>query len=377
MTAPPLVARQADFAALVTELAQEPLLAVDTEAASFHRHLNRIYLIQVSTRERTAIIDPLALSDLAGFGALLADPKVEIVFHDADYDLRLFDREYGFRVANLFDTRLAAELLNEPGLSLAALLARYVGVKVDKRYQRADWSKRPLSPEMLAYAAGDTRHLVPLRDLLAEKLQAAGRMSWAEEEFAILEGVRWTGDNDREPAWLRIKGAKALMPRELAILREVHAWRAALAARLDRAEFRILGNEALLLLAQEAPATLEALATIKGIGRETLERRGRAILAAVRRGVRLPQKDLPRPERAPRRVREPEIEARISRLKTARTRIAAELDLAPGVVCPNSLLETIARENPADLAALTRIAELRKWQVETFGQDLLAALKSP
>lgn len=377
LSTPRLVASPKDFAALLEELRREPVLALDTEAASFHRHANRIYLVQVSTPSQTAIVDPLAITDLRGLGDLLADPAVEVVFHDADYDLRLLDQHYGFRVANLFDTRIAAELLNEPGLSLAALLDKYLGVQVDKRFQRADWSQRPLSNEMLAYAAGDTRHLVTLRDLLAAKLEAAGRTAWAHEEFRLLEQVRWSRDGEREPPFLRVKGAKALQPRQLAVLREVHAWRAALAERLDRAEFRILGNEPLLIIARDAPTTLEGLATIKGIGKEMVQRRGRAILAAIRRGLRVPDRELPRLERLPRRAREPEVEARLSRLKATRTRVAGTLGLAPGVVCPNSLLETIARKLPEDLEALAGVDGIRRWQVETFGLDLLDALKTP
>src|SRR3990167_2008772 len=255
---PQLIATAPELIRLVKKGKREPVLAVDTEAASFHRYLNRIYLVQVSTRTTTSIIDPVAIEDLSPFGEILADPKIEVVFHDADYDLRLFDHQYGFKVRSLFDTRTAAELLSEPALSLAALLERYFDVKIDKRFQRADWSARPLTEEMLAYAAADTRNLVALRDLLAERLEETGRLAWAREEFARLEHVRWTVDEDREPAWLRVKGAKALRPRQLAILRELHAWRVAQATRLDRAEFRILGNDALLAIAREAPESPEA-----------------------------------------------------------------------------------------------------------------------
>jgi ribonuclease D len=373
---PRLVAGQDDLGALLAELSQEPVLAVDTEAASFHRHLDRIYLIQVSTRDRTAIIDPLAVEDLGGFGALLSNPAVEVVFHDADYDLRLFDLQYGYRANRLFDTRVAAELLSEPGLSLAALLEKHLGVKVDKRYQRADWSARPLTPAMLAYAAGDTSHLVTLRDLLAEQLTAAGRMAWALEEFEELTKVRWTNDPDRDPGWLRIKGAKQLEPRPLAILRELHQWRHEVAQRTDRAEFRILGNEALLAIARQAPTTVEALAAIKGVGKETAERRGRALISAVRRGQRLPEKDLPQVEHAPRRQREPEVEARLARLKGARTTITGRLGLAPGVICPNSVLENIARRVPETLESLAGVPGIRRWQVANFGDELLAAVRN-
>jgi ribonuclease D len=125
---------------LFGDLTLEPLLAVDTEAASFHRYRDRMYLLQVSSRQRTAVVDPLAVRDLDALGRVLADPAVEIVFHDADYDLRLLEQEYGFRATRLFDTRIAAQLLNEPGIGLAALLDKHYGIKLDKRFQRADWS---------------------------------------------------------------------------------------------------------------------------------------------------------------------------------------------------------------------------------------------
>ena len=377
MEKPQLIATERELAELLGELGREPVLAIDTEAASFHRHHDRIYLIQVSSRERTAIIDPVALPDLSGLGALLADPGIEAVFHDADYDLRLFDHQYGFRAARLFDTRIAAEFLGEPGLSLAALLERHFGVRMDKRFQRADWSERPLSPEMLAYAAADTVHLVALRNLLGERLDAAGRSAWAEEEFAALTSVRWTLDEDREPGWLRLKGAKRLPPRQLAILREVHGWRVEVASKTDRAEFRILGNEALFAIADRAPRTIEELEKIKGIGRDTLQRRGRNILAAVNRALALPDSKLPRVERPPRRAREPEIEARLGRLKAARTGITARLGLEAGFAAPNSLLETVARAAPSSLQELAQLSGVRRWQVEAFGEELLRALRSP
>ena len=350
---------------------------MDTEAASFHRYHDRIYLIQVSTRTETAIIDPLATGDLAEVGALLGDPTIELVFHDADYDLRLFQHQYGFRAARIFDTRVAAELLNEPGLSLAALLERHLGVQVDKRFQRADWSARPLSEDMLAYAASDTSHLVQLRDLMAERLTAAGRMEWALEEFEAMTGVRWASEDGREPGWLRIKGARQLPPRKLAMLQALHAWREGVASRTDRAEFRIMGNEALLAIALEAPTTPEGLAAIKGVGRETVERRGKAILAALQQAEKIPDRDLPRLERPPRRAREPEVEARLARLKMARAQITERLGLEAGVICPNAVLESIARRVPASLEDLKEIPGLRGWQIQVFGEDLLAAIKTP
>jgi ribonuclease D len=371
------VERQEAFDDLLPELAAGRQLAVDTEAASFHRYSDRVYLLQLSSRERTLVVDPLAVTDLTRFGAVLADPDVEVVFHDADYDLRLLEREFGIRATKLFDTRVAAQLLDEPGIGLAALLEKYQGVTLDKRFQRADWSRRPLSEDMLRYAATDTKHLLALRDLLAERLQSTGRMAWAAEEFALLEDVRWGPAEDEEPAWLRLKGAKALKPRELAVLRELHGWRDEQAKRLDRAAFRVLNNEPMLAMARAMPADLEALKEIPGIGSETIARRGPQLLAAIERGRAIPDSRLPRLERPPRRAPDPILEARVERLKALRNRLALKLGLQPGVLCPNGTLEAIARANPPGLVVFAAGPVRGQWQRRVLGGVLLAAVAEP
>jgi ribonuclease D len=372
----PLIRTQAELEALFARLRGEPLLAVDTEAASFHRFIDRVYLLQISSRDETAVVDPLAVESLAPLADVLANPEVEIVFHDADYDLRLLDREYGFRATNIFDTRIAAQLLNEPGVGLAALLEKYLGVRLDKRFQRADWSARPLSPEMLEYAASDTRTLPELRDILKGQLEARGRLGWAREEFALLDDIRWSPP-EGEPGFLRLKGAKALKGRELAILRELFEWREGVAQRSDRATFRILNNEPMLTMSRQPPADMAALKAIPGIGADQAERRGREILAAVKRGLEVPERDLPRVERPPRRAYDPAFEARLDRLKAARNQLASRLDLAPGVLCPNGTLEAIARLDPTSLEGLAALPELRRWQLREIGPELLAAAQEP
>jgi ribonuclease D len=372
-----LIEKQADLAQFFGRLRTEPLVAVDTEAASFHRHKDRVYLLQISSRNETAVIDPLSVDNLAPLGEVLADPSVEVVFHDADYDLRLLRQEYGLNASNLFDTRVAAQLLNEPGVGLAALLEKYLGVHLDKRYQRADWSARPLSPEMLEYAAADTRHLPQLRDILRDRLSQMGRLDWAQEEFALLAGVRWSAPANDEPPYLRMKGAKALDGRGLAVLRELFQWRDDLAQRTDRAAFRILNNEPMLVMAKSPPSDLAALKEVRGIGPEQAERRGKDILAAVRRALAIPEGELPRIPRPARRAQDPAYEARLERLKAVRNQLALRYDLAPGVLCSNGTLEAIARITPLSLDDMSAIRELRRWQIREFGSELLAALQQP
>ncbi len=363
----------------VAAFRREPIVAADTEAASFHRYRDRIFLIQLSSPTTTAIVDPLALADLSPVGELLGDPRVEKIFHDADYDLRILDRDYAFRARHLFDTRIAAQLAGEPAVGLAALLEKYTGVKLAKEHQKADWSRRPLPPAMLAYAAADTEHLPVLREALRQRLTALGRLAWAEEEFEHLEDLRWTGAPDGADAFLRVKGAKALPPRPLAALRELYRWREALGADLDRATFRIIGNDALLAVAKALPRTPADLTRIPALPATLARRHGPALLECVGRALALRDADLPRVERPPRAPRDPTFDERVERLKAARNRVAAELGLDPGVLCGRTTLEAVARALPLpnDRAGLARIAELRRWQIDVLGDALLAALAPP
>jgi ribonuclease D len=360
---------------LIEAFRAEPLVAVDTEAASFHRYVDRVYLVQISTRTTTAIIDPLAIGDLTPVGALLSDPRVETVFHDADYDLRTLDRDYGFRARTVFDTRIAAQLLGEPSIGLAALLEKYLGVKLSKAHQRADWSLRPLPPGMLAYAAADTRHLPALRDALRERLQNIDRLFWAEEEFRRLEGLRWSGSGDSADGYLRIKGAHSLSPRQLAALRELYLWRETLAAAQDKATFRIIGNESLLAISKALPRSPQDLSAIREVPASLARRHGAALGAAVERALVLPERELPRRERGARLPRDPDLETRVERLKAARNAVAQRLGLDPGVLCGKAILESVARRRPEDLSALAGIDEVRKWQVDILGDALLRALQ--
>jgi ribonuclease D len=348
-------------------------LALDTEGASFHRFVDRIYLLQLSTRQRHAVIDPLAIGTPAGLGRLLESPNVEVVFHDADYDLRLLQQDYGWKIKHIFDTRIAAQLLGYTAFGLAALLERFFDVKLDKKHQRADWSMRPLTADMLDYAAQDTRFLLELKDKMSAELAQMGRMAWAREEFGLLEGTRWA---DEEPgmAFLRMKGARDLNRRELAVLRELVPWRDTVARQLDRATFRVLGNEQLLDIARTQPASRDALAKLKGMPRGILEQRGGEILDGVRRALAVPESELPKFPRAARWDRDPDFDARVSALKTARDEAAKRLALDPGVLCSRDRMEAVARRNPATLEEVAEVIELRRWQVGELGDAFVAAL---
>ncbi|MBX3173980.1 MAG: ribonuclease D [Gemmatimonadaceae bacterium] len=348
-------------------------LALDTEGASFHRYVDRIYLLQLSTDTQHAIIDPLPTAAPALLGAMIEDPKVEIVFHDADYDLRLLHQDYGWNVRHVFDTRVAAQLLGIKAFGLAALLERGFGIKLDKKHQRADWSMRPLSADMLDYAAQDTMHLLGLRDQLHGELEKKDRLAWAKEEFERLESVRWPTD-DAANAFLKMKGARDLTRRELAVLRELVQWRDATALKLDRATFRVVGNEVLLEAAKAHPASKQTLGEIKGMPRGILERSATDILAAIDRGINVPEAELPRFPKAPRWDRDPEFDSKVGALKQVRDAAAARLELDPGVICSRERLESVARLLPAESSDIAVIPEFRRWQIEVLGEGFVKAL---
>lgn len=352
-------------------------LAVDTEGASFHRFVDRVYLLQLSTRQTSVIVDPLAVpaDALAPLVTLVESADVETVFHDADYDLRLLRRDYGWKIRRIFDTRIAAQLLGIKAFGLAALLEQYFGVKLDKKHQRADWSMRPLPRDMLDYAEQDTRYLLELKDRMKGDLERKGRFAWAREEYDRLEETRWS-DDDAAGAFLRVKGARDLSRRELAVLRELFSWRDSVARELDRATFRVIGNEQLLDLSRTQPSSPQALGQTKGTSRSLLDRRGGEMLDAIRRGLDVPEADLPKFPKSPRWDRDPQFDVKVSALKTVRDAKAVELDLDPGVLCGRERLENVARKGPKAMEELLAVPDFRRWQAEVLGAGFLSALKS-
>lgn len=365
----------AAVSAFADEIATAPSIALDTEGASFHRFVDRVYLMQLSTRDATAIVDPLPTGDLSALKPLVESPDIEIVFHDADYDLRLLRQDYGWATRHIFDTRIAAQLLGYKAFGLAALLELHFDIALDKKFQRADWSLRPLSEGMLEYASQDTMYLLALRDILRAELDAKGRLGWAAEEFTRLEQTQWSSD-DPSQLFLKVKGARDLKRRELAVLRELVPWRDGVAKELDRSTFRVVSNDVLLEICRVQPKTKQALGVIKGMPRGVLDQRGDAVLACVSRAMALDEAALPKFPKAPRWEKDPEFDDRAARLRAVRDEVATKLELDPGVLCSREKLETIARRMPSSLEELYETPDLRRWQADLLGPGILQALAS-
>jgi ribonuclease D len=318
-------------------------------------------------------VDALAVQ-LVELRPLFNQPSCEVVLHDADYDLRLLARDYDISIARLFDTKLAAQFLGEPAIGLAGLVEKYLGVRLDKKHQRADWAQRPLPRELLEYAADDTRHLPSLRDRLREELIRRGRLEWADEEFALRAVAPAWNDSDNSEAYLRLKNIRDFSPRQLAALRELYAWRDRTASDRDVAPFRVLSNDALVAVARLMPESIAEMQGAPGVDGAAI-RHARELLSAVLVARELPDDALPARRRGPRRpAPDPAFDSLVEKLKAVRDRVADELSIDRGFLMPRQQLEDVARARPATLEELRHVSDVRHWQATALGRPLLAAL---
>ena len=370
----PLWVESADGVEWVADACREAgRFALDTEADSLHSYFHKVCLIQVTAADRHALIDPLAIDAdaLRPLWDVVGDPAVPVLMHGADYDIRVLDRDYGARVRGLEDTQIMAQLLGEPKTGLAALLERDVGVGLDKKHQRADWGRRPLSRELREYAAADTAYLDRLGAGLRLRLEGLERWSWAEEEFQRLEQVRYAEPPTDERAFERVKGVGRLRGEARDRAYTLYEWREGVARRLDLPPFKVLGNHPLLELAEQPVEHFNELPARAGLGPRFARRWGREVVEL-----------LVSPRRAPDRIRSPRqpsppeaMQRRLQRLTAVRDGEADRLGLQGGLVCPKATLTAIAELGADPSRDALRSAGLDGWRFERLADGFLDALR--
>jgi ribonuclease D len=330
---------------LLNILRSEKCIAVDTESDSLYVYHEKVCLIQFSTSTADYLVDPLSGIDIALLGVIFADPQIEKIFHAAEYDVICLRRDYGFEFANLFDTMQAARILGLPKLGLSSLLEEYFAVIIDKRFQKANWGKRPIPQAMANYARLDSHYLIPLRDKLASALRESKHMKVAQEDFMRIAHSAST-PNDK-PCYTAVRGYHTLTPQQLAILAELCAYRDRVANQANLPPFKILSSAILLEIAK---ANSEDLSTIPGLSDRLLHRYAKGLLEAVKLGKTKP------PIYLDHRSKPSEAYiARLERLKKWRLQLASEKMVESDVVLPREILEEIAKKNPTtdqDLAVL-------------------------
>jgi len=367
------VDRPEDLARVAHGLCGRARIAVDLEADSMFHYQERVCLIQLAVEGQGYLVDPLALPDLDALKPAFGDPAILKIFHGADYDIRSLYRDFTMDVGPIFDTELASRFLGYTHSGLEAMVKKLLDVDLDKRFQRKDWSQRPLPPAMVAYALGDACYLLPLAEILEKALKDKGRWAWVREECDLLSRVRPATDNG-DPLFLRFKGAGRLKPRELAVLENLLHFRDRMARRKDRPWFKIMGSAPLLAVAQKQPQSFKALEKTRALSRRQLQMYGDAMVACVQEALSLDQRDLPVYPRRRAPKPDPAFAERMQVLKQWRDDVADRLELDGALLCNKALMGRIVGVQPLGLEELGRVEGLRKWQLAEFGPQIVDVL---
>ena len=356
---------------VASEFAAAPRLAIDTESNGFYAYREKVCLLQISTPQQDYIIDPLAIKDLSALGPLLADPKIEKIFHAGEYDIICLKRDYRFRFSRVFDTMIASRLLGFKELGLAAAIERHFGVKLSKKLQRADWGRRPLSPEQIRYAQLDTHYLMRLADIQKELLERKGRLQDANEAFAELAALEHLQKPFDPDGFWRLAVRGRLNGVQAACLREIYLLREEAAQSRDRAPFRVMPEDLMVRVAQEAPTAAEELSKVRGMSPYLLERYGQALLKAVARG--LDSQPLVQAAPPPHRRMPPREWRLYEELRAWRKRTAEQEGAAPVDVLSTDSLKRLASQAIEDAGdPLSSLSELKR---QRYGVELLKIIR--
>ena len=353
----------------VQALTRAPYLSVDTESNSLYVYQEQVCLIQISTGDTDYLIDPLALHDLSPLADFFADPAQEKIFHASEYDIICLKRDFNFQFANLFDTMIAARILGEEAIGLAALLQTKLGILMDKKYQRANWGIRPLSELMLDYARLDSHYLYQLRNILEPQLKEAGLWELALEDFHLACMVEAHPVPANQQNCWKVAGGQEIDPREAAILQELCSFREKQARKQNVPPFKVLSNEVLYKLSKTRPTTLAQLPEIRGLTHRLIDRYGASLLEAIQRGEAAEpviRKNRNRPDE--------HFLKRLDILHEWRKLKGKELKVESDVILPREYIETIAAENPESTYKLNTIMGAIPWRFQHFGTEIIRVL---
>ena len=350
---------------MLADLSSQPRIAVDTESNSLHAYRERVCLIQFSTPKHDYVVDPFAFSDLRPLAPIFNDKKIEKIFHASEYDLICLKRDYDFEFRNLFDTMQAARVLGYPAVGLDTLLAEKFQMKIDKRYQKADWGARPLTLAQIAYARQDTHYLFILRDLMETELREKDRWELALEDFARACKVDDAKEKLNGSSWKRFGSRKGVSLRELTVLSALCHSRDHIAEKLDRPPFKVIDDNLLLEIAKRMPEKDVDLADI-GLSAKQIHMWGGEMLAAARRGAAAPLVKLDQPKRPSDTVLR-----RVEKLKAWRKKVAQELKVESDIVLPKLYLGLFAEHPPKTLGELEEAMKESPRRFQLYGMQIL------
>jgi len=353
----------------------EKVVGVDLEADSMYHFKEKVCLIQMAAPNINVLIDPLAVEDLSLLKPIFKRSDICKIFHGADYDVRSLYRDFCITIDNLFDTELASRFLGFPESGLEAVLKKKFDVTLDKKFQRKDWSRRPLPPDMIAYAAEDARYLLPLAESLKAELDEKNRLEWVYEECELLSKVRPNSVNN-QPLYLNFKGAGKLDSRSLAVLEALLGFRREIARIKDKPLFKIFGNRSLFELAGKKPLNLKQLEKTGALSARQIRMYGRGLLTVMQDAMSLSEDELPvYPRKKKARRVSLAVAGRVKAIKNWRDKQAQRLAIDPALICSKALISAVAVQRPLKISELESIKEMKNWQRNEFGRDIVRVLK--
>ena len=374
---PPLLTTSEALAAFADEIRAAGRVALDTEFVWERTYRPVLGVVQLATPSRCVIADAVAMGDLSPLFPVLKAPDIPVVLHGGGQDLEILALLMGTPVRGVVDTQVEAAFLGH-GLQvgLGAILERMLKVRIRKDQTYTDWVRRPLKPEQLAYAKADVAHLLPLHDALRADLERRGRAAWVEEELRDLEDPRRWRPTPEEERYLGVKGWQRLDPREIAVLRALAAWRERTARRANIRPQFVANDAVLTTLAARPVAHVDELRGVRGLTPGTVDRHGRAIVAAVQEALACPQEQWPQ---RPARVRRQAPPSGLTALLRAAVQVVADRDeLAPEVIASSRDLEVlvqVATGSRAEIPDDHEPALLHGWRRRLVGDMLLAVAR--
>ena len=353
---------------MIQDLAAQTRVAVDTESNSLHAYREQVCLLQFSSVNSDYIVDPLALRDLSPLAPIFSNPKIEKVFHAAEYDLICLRRDFNFSFTNLFDTMHAARVLGYPAVGLDKLLGDKFDIKMDKRHQKADWAERPLTKEQIHYARLDTHYLFDLRDVLEGELKEKERLHFAKEDFERACHLEDAKPRSNGSSWERFAGRKDLSLRELTIVAQLCKWRDREAERLDRPPYKVVMDDVLILLAKNPPEAKVDLSAA-GLSEKQIRLWGDMVLGAIKHGSEAPLVERKQTER-----KDDAVLRRLEKLKVWRKKVGTDMEVESDIILPKPYLSILSEKPPKDMEDLKELMKDAPARYEKFGTQILKTL---
>lgn len=353
---------------MVDDLASQDRVAVDTESNSLHAFREQVCLLQFSTSKTDYLLDPLVLKDLSILAPIFSNPRIEKVFHAAEYDLICLRRDFGFSFVNLFDTMQAARVLGYPAVGLDRLLGDKFKIKMDKRHQKANWAARPLTKDQIHYARLDTHYLFDLRDALEQELREKQRLEYALEDFnraCIMEEQKQRLNGE---SWERFSGRKDISLRELTVISQLCKWRDKEAAKLNRPPYKVVMDDVFVALAKNPPEQKVDLSAA-GLSEKQIKLWGDQVLSAIRLGVKAPLVERKQLER-----KNDAVLRRLEKLKAWRKSIGMEMQVESDIILPKPYLGLLSENPPKTLDELRDLMKDTPSRVDRFGAEILMVL---